>query len=212
MASKGASFIRSDVPVEKQADLSPAVHELFHARWSPIAFSPEPVSDTDLKTILDAARWAASCNNEQPWRFLVARKSDAETYNKLLALLKPANRTWAKTAPVLILTAAKTSFTYNGTPNFHAVHDTGAALAHAMLQATALGLHAHGMAGFDREKARIDLGIPDGFEPVAAVALGHRGSTEQLSEKLRAREKSARQRKPLFELVFDGEWSKPGIW
>ncbi len=159
--------------------------------------------------MLDAARWAASSNNEQPWRFIVARKSDGPFYDQMLSLLAPSNQSWAKTAPVLIFTAAKKDFTRDGKPNLHAMHDTGAALAHLFLQATALGLHAHGMAGFDREKARTELGIPDGFELGAAVALGYLGSPDDLSEPYREREKAARQRKPLSEIVFGGHWNEP---
>ncbi|HZQ56293.1 MAG TPA: nitroreductase family protein [Bryobacteraceae bacterium] len=198
-----------DGPAEKLADTLPGVHELIRARWSPRAFSSRDVSDEDLKTILDAARWAASSNNEQPWRFLVARKSDPAAHDKLLNLLLPGNQSWAKFAPVLMIMAAKRTFSHNGAPNLYAVHDTGQALAHLFLQATALGLHAHGMAGFDRERARKELHIPDDYELGAAVALGYLGSPDQLSERHRQSELARRQRKPLNEIVFGADWNQP---
>lgn len=196
-------------PAAKLADTLPGVHELFRARWSPRAFSSRDVSDEDLKTILDAARWAASSNNEQPWRFLVGRKSDGAAYDKLLNLLVPGNQAWAKSAPVLMIMAARRTFARNGAPNAYALHDTGQALAHLFLQATALGLHAHGMAGFDHERARTELGIPDDYELGAAVALGYWGSPDQLSEKQHQSELAKRERKPLNEIVFGAEWDKP---
>ncbi len=201
--------IPPNVPEVKRGSILPTVHEIFQVRWSPRAFSDRPVSDQDLKTILEAARWAASSYNEQPWRFIIARKSDQESYDRLLDVLIPYNQAWARLAPVLMITAAKRSFSHNGKENLHARHDVGAALAHLMLQATALGLHAHGMAGFDAEKARRELGIPDDYEPVAAVAIGYLGPIERLPESYHQAEVAPRKRKPLDELVFDGRWDAP---
>lgn len=195
---------------EKAADTVPSVHELIRTRWSPRSFSDRPVSDVDLKTILEAARWAASSNNEQPWRFLVARKSDGEAYERILNLLVPGNQEWARNAPVLMIMAARRTFSHNGSANSYALHDTGAALAHLMLQAHALGLHAHGMAGFDRARAPEVLGIPGDYEVGAAVALGYRDSPEKLAnERHRKSEIAKRARKPLTELAFAGYWDKP---
>jgi nitroreductase len=199
----------ASVPEIKRGNILPAVHEIFQARWSPRAFSDRPVSNEDLKTILEAARWAASSYNEQPWRFIVARKSDREAYDRLLSILAPYNQGWAHLAPVLMITVAKRAFSHNGEANQHARHDAGAALAHIMLQATALGLHAHGMAGFDAERARHELAIPDEYEPVAAVALGYLGPVERLAESYRQAELAPRKRKPLGELAFDARWNEP---
>lgn len=196
-------------PKEKLADTLPSVHELIRSRWSPRAFAERGVSDADLKTIFEAARWAASSFNEQPWRFLVARKSDPAAFDKILHLLVPMNQVWAKKAPVLFIMAAKRTFSHNGTPNLYAFHDAGQALAHVFLQATALGLHAHGMAGFDRERARTELGIPDDYELAAAVALGYAGSPEELPEQQRQQEHAQRRRKPLNEIVFGADFGKP---
>ncbi len=193
----------------KIAGTPPSVHPLIRSRWSPRSFSSRPVSAEDLRTILEAARWAASSYNEQPWRFLVATKSNPEAYQKILGLLVEFNQQWARTAPVLIITAAKKTFSHNGTSNRHALHDAGAALAQLMLQATALGLHAHGMAGFDHERARQVLGIPDDYEVGAAVAIGYLDSPEKLPEQYRAGEVSPRQRKPLDQIVFGAQWQQP---
>ncbi len=209
MVTETAKSVHTDVPAVKQADILPEVHDIFRARWSPRSFSDRPVADRDLKIVLEAGRWAASSFNEQPWRFIVARKSDGAPYDKLLDVLLPFNQVWAKTAPVLMLTVAKQNFTHSGTPNLHARHDAGAALAHFALQATALGLHLHGMGGIDPEKARLELGIPEGYEPVAAAALGYLGSPDVLPESYRERELAPRERKPLNELVFNGHWDKP---
>ncbi len=193
----------------KFADALPGVHDLIRKRWSPRSFSPREVSNQDLKTILDAARWAASSFNEQPWRFLVARKSDGPAYEKLLSLLAPFNQAWAKTAPVLIIMAAKRTFSHNGSPNRFNIHDAGQALAHLFLQATALGLHAHGMAGFDAERARRELHIPDDYDLGAAVALGYAAPADQLPEQYRQSEIAKRTRKPLNEIVFGADWNQP---
>ena len=194
---------------EKLAETLPGVHELIRRRWSPRSFSAREVSAEDLKTILEAARWAASSNNEQPWRFLVARKSDGAPYEKILNLLVPFNQDWAKTAPVLLIMAAKRTFSHSGAPNRYNLHDAGQALAHLFLEATALGLHAHGMAGFDNERARKELGIPDDYDLGAAVALGYLDAPDQLPERYRQGEVSKRQRKPLNEIVFGANWNEP---
>jgi nitroreductase len=193
----------------KMADTVPDVHPLIRSRWSPRSFSSREVSAKDLRTILEAARWAASSFNEQPWRFLVATKSDPTAYQKLLNILVEFNQQWARTAPVLMLTVAKKTFANNGAPNHHALHDTGAALANLMLQATALGLYAHGMAGYDHERARKELGIPDDYEVGAAVAIGYLDSPDKLPEDLSKREVAPRQRKPLEEIVFGAGWNQP---
>ena len=187
----------------------PEVHELIRNRWSPRAFSDQEVSSQDLASILEAAHWAASSYNEQPWRFIVATKHDNDAYQKLLSLLVPFNQTWAKTAPVLILVLAKKTFSHNDTPNKYAMHDAGAALANLFLQATALGMHAHGMAGFDYDRARTELKIPDDYETAAFAALGYMGSIDQLPADLQKGELAPRKRKPLSELAFTTTWQTP---
>ncbi len=197
------------ISIQKQADTQASVHDLIRSRWSPRAFSLQPVSNGDLKAVLEAARWAASSYNEQPWRFVVARKSDGTAYKQFLDILVPANQAWANSAPVLIIMAAKRTFSHNGSPNYYGLHDAGQALAQLMLQATALGMHAHAMAGFDHEKARKELGIPDDYDIGAAVALGYLGDPNQLQEQTRKAELAKRQRKPLSEIAFGSHWNEP---
>jgi len=194
-------------PVSKLAPTHPSVHELIAARWSPRAFSDREVPDSELAIVFDAARWAASSNNEQPWRFLVARKSDPAAYDKMLGLLVEFNQGWARSAPVLFIMAAKKTFSRSGAPNRFCLHDAGQALANLMLQATALGLHTHAMAGFDEQRARTELHIPDDYEVGAAVALGYLGRPEDLPGRYSATEIAPRQRKSITEVVFGADWN-----
>lgn len=193
----------------KAAAAHPKVHELIKARWSPRAFSEKEISTDDLASILDAGRWAASSYNEQPWRFIIASKSDPAAYQKLLSLLVSFNQNWAKSAPVLILMLAKKTFSHNQQVNRYGVHDAGAALANMFLQATALGIHGHGMAGFDYDRAKAELKIPDDFETAAFAAFGYVGSPDQLPDAVKQQELAPRQRKPLSELAFTTEWQTP---
>src|SRR6201999_4152871 len=129
------------------------VDDLIRRRWSPRAYADKDVPAAELKRLFEAARWAASSSNEQPWRFLVGRRGD-ETYKKIFAALVEFNQSWAKSAPVLVLSVAKKTFTGKGSPDRHNLHDLGAATANLSLQATADGLHTHSMGGFDPEQAR----------------------------------------------------------
>lgn len=195
----------SELQRQKVAESTEGLHELIRNRWSPRAFADRDVSVADLKLLLEAGRWAASCNNEQPWRFIVARRSDPDRFAKLLGVLVEANQSWAKDAPLLMLTLASTKFARNGKPNAWAHHDTGLALGNLMIQAVSMGLVTHGMAGFDAAKARETYAIPEDLVPVAAVAIGYLGDPASLAEGLRKRELAPRTRKPLKELLFDSE-------
>ncbi len=201
------SHTAEEVERVKHAPAIPGVIEPILARWSPRAFSHRSVAAEDLRKIFEAARWAASSFNEQPWRFLVGHRGDP-TYQKIFDSLVEFNQGWAKSAPVLILSAASKHFAHNKAPNHFAIHDTGAATAYLALQATVLGLHAHSMAGFDQEKARAAFGIPASFHIGAVTALGHLGDVDTLPEGLQEQEVSPRQRKPLGEIVFV-EWEQP---
>ena len=171
-------------------------------RWSPRSFADGDVSPADLRTVFEAARWAASSFNEQPWRFFVGRRG-SETYKKILSVLGEFNQQWAQTAPVLILDAARTTFSQNGKPNPVALYDVGAAAATLCYQATALGLFTHQMAGFDRDAARKVFNVPEEYIFGAAIALGYQGEPAALtSEQMLAQETAPRQRKPLKEFVF----------
>ncbi len=196
-----------DLEAIKHGPAESGVEELILKRWSPRCFADKAVSPGDLTKIFTAAAWAASSSNEQPWRFVVGKKGDA-TYAKILDALVEFNQLWAGSAPVLILSVGKKTFTKNGQPNGWALHDTGAASANMTLQATALGLHTHGMAGFDKDKAQVNLNLPDDFEPGAVWALGYLGDPDALPEKLQVMEKAPRNRKALHEFVF-AEWEIP---
>jgi nitroreductase len=180
------------------------VHELIRKRWSPRAFSDREVTTEQLVSLLEAARWATSSYNEQPWRFIVARKSDPETYGKLLGSLMELNQLWARSASVLILSLAKKNFTHNGTPNLYALHDAGMAFSNLALQATAMGLSVHFMGGFNRAVARAAFQIPDDYELGAVAAIGYAGDPETLPEQFRQAELASRTRKPLEELIYAG--------
>jgi nitroreductase len=184
------------------------VHDLIKERRSPLAYSERPVGREELWSLLEAARWAASSYNEQPWRFIVATKEDPREYERLLGCIVPANALWAGNAPVLMLSVAKLTYDANGASNRHALHDVGQATANLAIQATALGLAVHQMGGFDAARAREEFSIPEGYEPVAAIAVGYPGDPESLPESLRARERAPRMRRELSEFVFAGAWGK----
>lgn len=191
----------------KRAHTEAPIHELIERRWSPRSFADRPVPEQDLKSIFTAAGWAASSQNEQPWRFLVGRKGD-ETYKKLFHSLLPGNQLWAGAAPVLYATLVKKTFALNGKPNGSAQHDAGAADATLSLQAQALGLHTHGMAGVDKDLLRAFFGIPTDFDVVAVWTLGYLGDPHAVPDKYKQAELDPRTRKPLNEVVF-GAWEKP---
>jgi nitroreductase len=194
--------------LQKSAETSAPIHDLIRERWSPRAFSSRHVEKEKLRSLFEAARWAASSYNAQPWYFIVATKEDPENYKKILDSFVEFNQGWAKNAPVVALSVARMKFEHNGTPNNHAFHDVGQAAANLALQATALGLQVHQMAGILPEKAREIFGIPDGYEPVAGFAIGYPGDHADLPDTLREQERAPRTRKPLDSFVFTGGWGK----
>lgn len=191
-----------------RANAGPEVLEAIARRWSPRAFTDEPVAPGDLLACLEAARWAASSYNEQPWALVVGVRGRGDTHGRILNCLTERNQAWAGAAPVLMIAVARLTFTADGRPNRSAVHDVGLATANLMVQASALGLAAHAMAGFSGEKARETFGIGDGFEPTTAIALGHPGDAAALPADRRAAELAPRERKPLAEWVFSGRWGE----
>jgi nitroreductase len=184
------------------------IHDLIRARWSPRAFSDQHVSDETLRSLFEAARWAPSSNNEQPWAFLVSRKGEGANHEKMLSTLVEFNQSWAKNAPVLVIAVSQLAFAKNGTPNRNAFYDTGAAVALLSIEATAQGLFVHQMAGFDPQKAREAFLIPEGWEAISAFTIGHPGDPASLPEKLREREHAPRARKPLSDFVMSGKWGQ----
>ncbi len=198
-----------DLEALKHGPAETGVEELILKRWSPRTFADKPLSPADLTKIFTAAGWAASSSNEQPWRFLVGHKGDA-TFAKILDTLVEFNQLWAHAAALLVLSVGKKTFTKNGTANAWALHDVGAASANMALQAVALGIHTHGMAGFDKDKARANFGIPEDFEPGAVWAMGYLGELDALPENFQKMEAVPRVRKGLAEYVF-AEWEKPAL-
>lgn len=198
--------------MEKPADNDHPIEVLLRRRWSPIAFDDRPVEEEKLRSLLEAARWAASSYNEQPWAFLVARKSDTDEFRRALSCLVEGNLAWAQASPVLMLSVAKLRFDRGGKVNRHAFHDVGLAAGNLSIQATALDLAVHQMAGFHVDKARREYGIPDGWEPVAMIAVGYHGVTDELPESLRGRQESPRTRKPLSDFVYAGTWENKAPW
>jgi nitroreductase len=197
------------------------VHKLKHAnpsvngvlpiileRWSPRAFSDRYVNPADLKKVFEAARWAPSSFNEQPWRYFVGQRESA-TWNKIFSTLVPFNQEWARTAPVLILGVAKTHFSHNESPNNYAIHDLGAADVLITLEAASLGLHTHQMAGFDWAKAREAFEIPETYAIGSVMALGYQADPSALpNAHYQSQEQMPRSRKPLSDLVLTA-WDHP---
>ena len=183
-----------------QKEASAGIHELLARRWRPRAFSPRPVEAEKLAQLFEAARWAPSSYNAQPWAFIVATREDAEGYTRLLSTLVEPNRQWAQQAPVLILAVAKLDYNHVARPNRHAFYDLGQAVANLTVQSTSLDLHIHQMGGFDPGAARDLFAIPKGYEPVSVLALGYQDESTA--------DPAARTRKPLTDFVFSGSWGR----
>jgi nitroreductase len=166
----------------------------------------KPVPLNVLRCLFEAARWAPSSNNEQPWAYLVAASDDQDNFDKMLSVLVEFNANWAKGAPVLAIAIAELAFAKNNAPNRNAQYDTGAATALLSMEATAHGLAVHQMAGFDPEKARQVFGIPAGWEAIAALAIGYAGDPASLPQPLKDRETAPRTRKPIADFVMTGHW------
>lgn len=194
--------------MNKTAVTDHPIHELLAERWSPLAFSDRPIESDKLGSLLEAARWAPSSFNEQPWAFLTATQQDASGFERLASCLMDGN-SWARKAPVLMLSVAQLTFARNGRENRHAFHDVGLAVGSLMVQAQSLGLSLHQMGGFDVERARETLGIPEGFDPVAMIAIGYRAEPETLPEAQQERERAPRTRKDAASIMFGATWGEP---
>jgi nitroreductase len=193
---------------KRPAPVDTVIHDLIAHRWSPRAFESRPVEPDKLRSLFEAARWAASSYNAQPWYFIVGTKDDPENYKKVLDSFVEFNQGWAKNAPVVALSVAEHKMPKDGSLNRHAFHDVGQAAANLALQATALGLQVHQMAGIVPEKARQIFSIPADYEAVAGFAIGYPGDPATLPDQLRERENAPRSRKPASSFVFTGNWGK----
>ena len=194
--------------MEKPAQADHPIHEMMKRRWSPRAFAPRPMPRADILTLLEAARWAASSFNQQPWHLLVATRDQEERFAQLLSCLVPGNQVWAQNASLLILTVTKRTFDHNDSPNSCCVHDIGLAACQLVLQATVLGYATHQMAGIEAEKIREVYGVPEVFDPVTGIAVGYPGDPDTLPDDLREMELEARTRRPFDEFVFADRWGQ----
>jgi nitroreductase len=181
------------------------IETLFLARWSPRAMSGEPISDAELLRLLEAARWAPSTYNEQEWRFLYARRDTAH-WPAFFGLLAEANQVWCGRAAVLMVVLSHNVFARNGKPNPVHTFDAGAAFENLALQGAAMGLVVHGMAGFDRDRARATLGVPEDYDVEAMVAVGRPGDPDELPPELRGREVPS-GRRPIAEIAREGPFA-----
>jgi nitroreductase len=195
--------------VVREAPVSFPILALARQRWSPCCFSSDPVEEQKLYTLFETARWAPSSYNEQPWYFVIGMRGKGEAYEGIYSCLVSKNQEWAGRAPILGITVARNFFERNRRPNRHSFHDVGLAMGQLLLAAEELGLAVHQMAGFDVEKSRQVLQVPEGHDPVAAFAIGYMADSATAPEELRARDTGARARKPWHSYVFEGSFNRP---
>jgi nitroreductase len=192
--------------MQKPAATDYPIHTLIRDRWSPRAFDQKAVPAEVLRSLFEAARWAPSSNNEQPWAYLVATRDNAAEFENMVSVLVEFNANWARNAPVLALAVSERNFAKNNVPNRNAHYDTGAASALLSVEATARGLCVHQMAGFDPDQAREAFNIPEGWDAIAAIAIGYPGDPAALTQPYIDRESAPRTRKPIREFVMTGQW------
>jgi len=195
---------------DRPAPTNIAIHDLLKRRWSPRAFDPNrPVTREQLKVLLEAGRWAPSCNGDEPWRYLIWDKGrDPQGWQKAYDCLNENNKKWVKNVPLLMLSCAGSAFEATGKPNRWTQHDTGAASVSMALQAVAMGLVIHQMGGWDADKARAAFAIPPEYTPMAMIAVGYQASPDILDEETKAKEMRPRGRKPVVERFYEGGWGK----
>lgn len=196
---------------ERKAITSVPIHDLLARRWSPRAFDARrSVTREQLTVLLEAGRWAPSCNGDEPWRYLIwDRTRDPQGWQKAFDCLSDNNKKWVKNVPLLMLSCAGSIYGHNGKPNRWGQHDTGAASVSMALQAVAMGLMVHQMGGFDVEKARAAFNIPAEYTPMAMIAIGYQAEPDILDEETKAKELKPRGRKPLVERFYEGGWGNP---
>ncbi len=198
-----------EMTMHKHATPDHPIHELIAGRWSPYAFAERPVSDDDLRSLFEAARWAASSYNEQPWSYIVATKANPAEFERLLSCLVEGNQGWAKAAPVLAIGCTNLHFSRNNKPNAAAVHDLGLASAILTLEATVRGLFVHQMIGILPDRVRELYRVPVDVQPLTGLAIGYVADPNTLAEVYRQRDLAPRQRKRLAEFVFNDQWGTP---
>jgi len=196
----------------RRATTDSDIQPLLAGRWSPYAFADKDVTDEDLLAVLEAARWAPSSYNEQPWRYLLARRRDTESFANLLSCLVDGNQAWARHAPVLMIGVAMMQFARNAKPNKAAHHDLGLAAGNLSVEASARGLVVHQMIGIVPERVRELYKLPDDAQPLTGIAIGYLGSGDNLPEALRGRDAAPRSRRPVSEFVFENAWARPAAF
>ena len=195
--------------MSKNAATDHRIHNTLAVRWSPYAFSDKPVPTQDLASVFEAARWAPSSYNEQPWRYIVGVKGQGDTHARILECLVEANRAWAQNAPVLALGVVVRTFTLNGEPNKAAEHDLGLASANLVTEATTRRLFVHQMIGLDPDAARSAFAIPENAEAFTAMAIGYRETSDNMNQALLERDTKPRERRALDEFVFVDRFGNP---
>ncbi len=186
----------------KEAQTRYPVHEFIRQRWSARAFSDRPIAHEELMTLLEAASWASSSMNEQPWVYLYAHRGE-EAFDRMYECLLPGNR-WADGAAVMLISLVRKKFSANDRPNRHAMHDVGSANTTLLLQAAAMDIFGHMMGGFDMQKTIDTFQVPEDMEVSCFIALGYLDDPEKLEEPFRTREVSPRSRKPIEAFAFSG--------
>jgi nitroreductase len=181
--------------------------EIIQERWSPYSFSSTVVEEYKMKAMFEAASCAPSCNNEQPWIFVFSTRDEKEVFNDYVEFLADGNKTWAKNAYALVISMARTKFSYNGKPNRYSFHDTGMAVTNLLLQALALDVYVHQMGGYSIEKVREYFKLGDDIEPVAMMAVGYLGDGSSLTPELLKRDEMRRPRKSISEFVYKNSFS-----
>jgi nitroreductase len=189
--------------MEKEATTRYTLHPLLKRRWSPRAFTDKAIEKEKLQRIFEAARWAPSAGNEQPWKFIVGINPD-ETWQKIFDSLADGNKLWNQNVPVLIISIGKKIYSRDQSPYFHFQYDTGQSVAHLSVEAMNQGLFVHQMAGFSSEKIIKDFDVPSDHQPLTAIALGYPGNPDDLPEQLKKRELAERTRKDFSDFVFSG--------
>jgi nitroreductase len=182
--------------------------EIIQERWSPYSFSPAPVEDFKLKAMFEAAGYAPSCNNEQPWLFVITTRDDEKVFDDFIGFMADGNKIWAKNAHAIVISMARMRFSHSGKPNRWAFHDTGMAVSNLLLQALALDVYVHQMGGYSVEKVKEYFKLGDDIEPVAMMAVGYLGDGSSLSPELLKRDEVRRPRKSINEFVYKNSLNK----
>ena len=194
--------------MSKRAQTDYPILDALADRWSPYGYDPRPMTAADLHSLFEAARWAPSAFNEQPWRYIVATRDDEAAFADLLSCLVEANQQWARNASALVLTVASLNYAHNGKPNGSALHDLGLAASNLVTEATARDLTVHQMGGILPDQARELYGIPEGFQAVTGMAIGYAADPAGLPDPLRERDTATRSRRTQAEFVFEGTWGQ----